>query len=176
MLIEALKGRDHARDVLYVETGKEFRAFMSGDGYTQQLTKSISGGGGLSPEFLAIYLWVNAIVREYAEGSHMVLDGTPRKLEEAVIVDSMLDMYGFDGADICYINVSREWAKARLLDRKRADDTEEKIDRRLDWFESDVWPAIKYFKDNPKYRVHDIHGERPKEDVHADLLSRIELP
>lgn len=176
LLIDAIKERDHARSVVYVETGKEFREFMKGETYTQKRIRQISGEGGLAPEFLAIYLWVSTIVREYTEGSHMVLDGMPRKLDEANIADSMLDMYGFNGADICYINVSREWAKMRMMERKRADDTEEKIDRRLDWFESDVWPVIQYFRNDPKYRVHDIHGERPMEEVHADLLSRIELP
>lgn len=176
LFIDALKARDHARDVLNVESGKEFREFMKGDTYTQQLVKTISGEGGLAPEFLAIYLWVNTIVKGYTQGSHMVLDGMPRKMDEALVVESMLEMYGFEGADIFYINVSREWAKMRMMERKRADDTEEKIDRRLDWFESDVWPVIQHFRNDPKYRVHDIHGERPREDVRTDLLSRIELP
>jgi adenylate kinase family enzyme len=56
------------------------------------------------------------------------------------------------------------------------DKTIEKIDKRLNWFDQDTWPAIEYFKTNPLYRFIEVNGEQSIEEVHADIANRYADP
>ena len=50
----------------------------------------------------------------------------------------------------------------------------ERIDKRLDWFDKDVLPAIGYFRSNPFFRVIEINGEQNVEAVHAEIVAKYE--
>ncbi|HEY4499341.1 MAG TPA: nucleoside monophosphate kinase [Candidatus Paceibacterota bacterium] len=160
--------------MFYLETGQGFRNFIEKSGYTNGLAKKIADIGGHQPDFLAIWMWSHELVAGLTGREHLVIDGTPRSLSEAHIVDTMFQFYGFEQPFIIHLNVSRKWSEKHLLSRGRADDSTDDIKRRLDWFESDVAPAIEYFKNNPRYRFIEVDGEQPIEAVHADSMKHIE--
>ena len=72
-----------------------------------------------------------------------------------------------------YINVSRERAFDMLKKRARGDDTDGSIKRRLDWFDENVLPAIKYFQNNPYFQFIEVNGEQTIDEVHAELMGKI---
>lgn len=160
----------HQQPVLYIETGVEFRSFINQDNFTSQRTKAALERGELLPVWLPVWLWAEKIVRGFDGTQTLVLDGLARRMTEAPVVDSALKFYGIKDCKVIHINVSRIEAKNRLMSRGRPDDTEEeKIQRRLDWYDRDVLDVMDYFADKKGYEFIDINGEQPVEDVFNDI-------
>ncbi|MFA6339249.1 MAG: nucleoside monophosphate kinase [Candidatus Paceibacterota bacterium] len=175
LLIKALKEKDSSIPIQYLETGNKFREFITQENnYTSSLAREITSVGGLQPEFLAVWMWSHVFVENLKGGEHLIIDGTPRKLQEAHVLDSAMDFYKREKPYVIYMDVSRDEAVGRLKGRNREDDTKiDSINKRLDWFETDVMPAIEYYKKNPKYKFLDIVGERPIEVIHKELMEII---
>lgn len=160
---------------LYIQTGEEFRKLIKGSTVTAQKSRAINEVGGLQPEFLTINLWTSVLMNAYEGNQHLVLDGTPRKLHEADILHSCFDFYDFAKPWVINIDISEEESYKRLTLRKRADDTEEDIRKRMAWYETDVVPTLSYYDANPKYTFLKIFGGRSVEDIHADIVKKIGL-
>jgi adenylate kinase family enzyme len=132
--------------------------------------------GELQPAFLAIHVWSHLLIEQMNEEKHVIIDGTPRKLEEAKILDEAMQFYNRGKIKIIYMNVSDEWATARLSGRGRTDDkSAEEIKKRLAWFKKDVMPAVEYFKNNPHVDFLDINGEQTIEEVKQEIFSKLGL-
>ena len=174
LLIEELKRRDGASPIFYLETGKFFRDYVSRDGYANKLTKEIVEGGGRVNSFIAIWIWTNALVENLRGNEHLVVDGSPRTIQEAQIMDTAVDFYKRANPTIVYINTSRAWCEARLSERHRNDDlTIEHIRRKLDWFESDVEGAIWWYRNQNKYKFVEINGERPIAEINREIVAKV---
>jgi len=62
---------------------------------------------------------------------------------------------------------------ARMIARRRMDDINaEEVERRLNWFESDVLPAVEYFRKHSKYNFIELDGHQPVEAVQQELRSK----
>jgi adenylate kinase len=175
LLIEELKKREQNRKVLYLETGQKFREFSEEASLTAKLVKDIINAGGLIPEFLPVWIWAEHLVRHVSGDEHMILDGLSRRADEAPILDSAMKFYKRPTPAVISIELSRESAKNRLLGRKRADDTNLDIEKRLNWYDTNVVPAINYFKNNPYYKFVPINGEQTIEEVHKEILEKVGL-
>jgi adenylate kinase family enzyme len=176
LLIDYLKGHDQAHSVFYLESGAVFRKLIAENTHTAKLAKRIYEAGGLQPEFLAVWVWANLLIDTMTGEEHLVIDGTPRKPREAHVLDSAFKFYKREKPTVVHLDVSREWSVSKLTDRNRPDDNPGDIEARLNWFESEVMPAINFFRGNSYYRVLDINGEQPIEKVHADVVASIEWP
>lgn len=175
LLTDALIKRDPKIEVMYIATGIELRQFIQGDTYTQKKCKELYNTGGLQPEFLAVGMWVNRFFRDYKGDQHIIMDGMPRKVHEAGVLNSCFEFYGISNPIVLNIDISETESKRRLTDRKRIDDTEEEIARRLAWYETDVMPTLAYYDSSPKYRFIKVFGERSIEDIHTDIVKKIGL-
>ena len=170
-----LERHDPEHKILSIETGTRFREFMEGGTHTQNLVKQKLAEGSLLPEFLPIWVWGDTFIRTFKGNEHLILDGLARREAEAPILDSALKFYGRNKSDVVVLTISRECAFDRLKKRGRYDDTVEDINRRLDWYDEYVIPAIKYFRGKPEYTVHDIDGTQPTDEIHGNILDRLEL-
>lgn len=159
------------RQILYVESGERFRRFIQGESYSSKLSQEIYAKDERQPDFLACWMWGDILINELDRNMHLMFDGVARAMDESQVLTTALKFYKRERATVIYLDVSRKWSEDRLLARRRLDDrTLSKIDKRLDWFDNDVLPAIDYFKKNPYYRVLEINGEQPIEKVHADIV------
>lgn len=175
LLIEKLKEKDPASQVLYIETGQKFREFAEEASFAAKETKKTLATGGLLPPFLPIWLWTEYLINHVSGDEHMVLDGLSRRAHEAPILDSAMRFFKRQDPYVISIVLSREVAADRLKNRKRIDDTNLDIENRLNWYEQNVVPAINFFKDNPYYNFIEIDGNRPIEEVSADILEKTGL-
>lgn len=173
LLEQYLKEKDPSRDVLYIQTGENFRDFIKGPSDTQKMSRDIYDVGGLQPEFLAVYMWANVLVNKFTKNEHIIMDGMPRKLHEAGVLDSAFEFYQIDKPLVIYLDIGKEESIDRLMARKRVDDNREDIAARLAWFETDVLPAIEYYKHSPKYKFLHLDGSRSIQDVQEDILANI---
>lgn len=170
-----LRSTDRGREIFYLETGAQFREFIKGSTYTSRLSKERYETNERQPDFLAVWVWSNIFVERMTGEEHLIIDGTPRSLYEAEVFDTALTFYKRK-ATVIYLDVGREWAEKLLLARGRADDVNlSEIDKRMNWFEKDVRPAIEFYKNNPAYNFIHIQSERPIEEVHAEILDRVGL-
>ncbi len=162
------------RSIYYLETGERFRDFLSKDGYSNKLAREIAENSELQPSFLAISMWSNNFLENLNGEEHIFIDGTPRTLPETYILETALNFYKRGRAKVIYINVSREESEKRLLARGRNDDKKNgDIEKRLNWFDNDVVPAVMYLSQNKNHDFFDIDGEQSVEDVHKELISRV---
>jgi adenylate kinase family enzyme len=173
LLMKEFQKRDASHEILYIQTGQEFRNFISGDTVTEKKAKEIYDVGGLMPAFLTINMWVRPLVDKYNGKQHLFFDGTPRKPDEASILNSIFGFYGIEKPFVINIEISEEESMKRLLARKRVDDVEHEIKKRLAWYETDVVPTLSFFKDNPNYNFLSIDGERSVEDIHKDIIDKV---
>lgn len=175
-----LKTEDKNRDVLYLEMGDLFRNFWKKENYTNSISKKLMEKGDLQPAFLQIYLWTNYLLDNLKENEHLIVDGTPRRVTDAEAMDSAFKFYGRTRPNFIFLDVSREWAKKRILERVKAqgreeDFDEEVIDSRLDWYDEFVEPSINFFRDDPFYNFVEINGEQSIEEVHQEILLETNL-
>jgi adenylate kinase family enzyme len=159
-----------------LESGQNLRDFINADTYTSKLAKSNNVQGKLQPAFLAIWAWVNKMLETFAGQKIIFVDGAPRKLNEANILDEMFDFYNRQNRYVIHINITDQWARERLQERGRGDDLkEDSVKRRLDWFEQNAPGILSFFEKTGKYKVVTIHGEQDAEGVHKDIVSALGL-
>lgn len=158
-----------------MQIGNEFRKFIEGSTVTERLCKAVNDVGGLQPEFLAIYMWVNLLVQKYDGTQHIIIDGTPRKYHEAGVLDSIFDFYKLQRPTVVHLQVSNNWSVEHLMKRGRSDDKREEIEARLSWYETEVIPTVGYYKNNPHYEVVEVDGEHSIEEVHKTILEKLSL-
>lgn len=167
-----LKEKDGGRDLFYLETGDMFRKFIAEDSYTSKLSRDVMQAGTLQPPFLAIHIWSHEFIEHLKGGEHLILDGTPRTLPEIEVLDGAFTFYGRSKPVVFLIDVGKDWAHERLAARGRTDDkSTAEIDKRLEWFDTDVIPALRHMEAAKMYRVEKINGEQSIEDVHKDILA-----
>src|SRR3989344_2519810 len=109
-------------EVFYLESGAKFREFISQSSFTAKLSRKIMAASDLQPAFLAIHVWSHILIEQMDQNKTLIIDGTPRKLVEAKILDEALKFYGRVKPKIVYVNVGDAWARKRLLLRGRVDD------------------------------------------------------
>lgn len=175
LLMQEIEQRDpEKRSIFYLETGAKFREFIKGEKYSNKLALQISERGERQPDFLAVWNWSAIFVNEMDAEKHLVVDGMPRSYQEALVFDSAVDFYNLNRPTVIYIDVSKEHSRERLESRGRADDIKpEVIEKRLSWFDTEVNPAIEFFKHHPGYYFVKVNGEQPIDKVFAEIMSRL---
>ncbi len=174
-LEEYIKKEDSKNQPLfYLETGPRFREFIKGENYSSKLSADMYGKKLRQPDFLAIWLWADAMTKSFSGTEHLIADGVSRSLLEAQSFDTALSFYGRK-ANVVYLKVGEDWSRKHLMSRGRVDDSPEGIETRLGWFKTDVIPAIEYYRNNPNYNFIEVDGEQGKEDVHKNIVEKLIL-
>lgn len=174
-LFDYFKGKGEA-NIAYLEAGQSLRDFIASDTYTSKLAKSGNMSGKLQPGFLAVWACANKMINDFTGQKIVCVDGAPRKLNEAYILDEMFDFYNRQNRIIIHLNVTDEWARERLTKRGREDDLKlESVDNRLDWFAQNSRDILSFFEKAGKYRTVTIHGEQSIDQVHTDIVNALQV-
>jgi adenylate kinase len=100
-----------------------------------------------------------------------VLDGFPRTANQAGELDRILGSH--HPLDVVVdLDVPTEMAIERLLGRKREDDTEESIQRRLELYEQETEPLISLYRD--RGLLVQVNGVGEEDVVYQRLLDAID--
>ncbi len=166
-----------APKVLHVTTGGGLRKFAESGTYSAKLSKEVTYTGGLSPEFLAVWSWSNSFIENITGEESVILDGAPRRVMEVEPLHSAIHFYGFSNhATVIYLDVTENFALARIAERNREDDsTLENAKRKMEWFEQDILPILDLYSHDPRYTFVHIKGEQDIEKVHKDILEKLDL-
>jgi len=173
MLIKYLQD-NNLGETLYVYTGEKLRSFTEKEeNLAASLAKSKMKAGGLLPSFLAVWLWSGSLIEGVKENNNVIMDGSPRTLLEAMMMDDAMEFYGRNNVIPVFLETSEEWSTQRLLGRGRSDDSLKSIKERQAYFEKDVVPVIDYYEKESKYKLMRINGEQSVEAVHQEILEKV---
>ena len=131
---------------VHVSTGDMLRAAVAtGTEFGRQAEAIMDAGELVSDEVM------NGIVTERLSADDVVergvlLDGYPRTPAQAEALQEALDSAGTHLDLALNLEVPIEEATRRMLDRARADDTEEAILRRLALYETETAPLVAWFE------------------------------
>jgi adenylate kinase len=172
LLKEYLEKNDTNHPVHYFQTGEKFRNFAKSDNYTAKKVADVLEKGGLQPGFMPIWIWSSLFIEGVTGDEHIIADGFPRRAEESPILHTALEFYERPRPAVISFEVPDDILVERLVEgRKRADDTEENVRKRLAWFKRDASLAVKFFEEHSYYRVLHVDGNQSVEKVHDDILS-----
>ena len=175
-LDKVLKEKDPTHQVVDIQTGRRFRAMAaSGEGYTEKHIQETLNTGILQPLFLSTVLWGDAMRTHLDEESHLVIDGFPRIIDEAKVLESALAFYRRNSIDIINLDTPEEVVRERMRGRAREDDTTESIEERLRWYREQTLPVVEYYRQRPGTNVHNIDGTKDIDSVHQDILKALSL-
>jgi adenylate kinase len=171
-----LTALDPTRRVVDIQTGRRFRAMAAqSEGYTEEHVNETLDTGILQPLFLSVHLWSDAMRTHLDDTCHCLIDGFPRTVPEAVVLESALSFYKRTSLQVINLNTPEEIVRSRMVSRARPDDTVESIEARLSWYRTETLPVVNYYRARPNTVVHDIDGTDTIDGVHAQILTALGL-
>jgi adenylate kinase len=172
LLLHFLKNKD-GRESVYTSTGDEYRKIIGSGSYTGSLVKDSLTRGELQPDFLTNAIFTNILTSSLSPEKNLIADGYPRTIVQSQTFEQMMNFYKRKEVKIIYIEVGKEEAMKRNLQRGRHDDTSEGIAKRFDEYVNNVVPSMNYFKGKDNYTIYTINGEQSVEDVHKDIIKAL---
>jgi len=183
----------------YLGTGDLLRERVKENDFSGKKLKQEMDKGERVSTYYVFQLWGKAAekIKEKPNLKGIIIDGSPRSLLEAELMDGLLDWYEWENIKVILIDISPQEAFDRLTKRRmckmcgrlipwvgtfkdlkvcdqcggelieRADDAPAAIRRRMDYFKKDVEPAIEYYQ--KRKRLIEIDGEQSIEDVYRDV-------
>lgn len=159
--------------VTHVTTGEAFRAFIKRDNHIARLAREINDKGLLQPEFLAVWNWSNIFIDSVEENETVILDGAPRKPFEVEILHSAITFLGYKNPIVIYLDTAESVSREHLIKRGREDDKGDVITRRINWFDTDVLPAIELYTHDPRYSLIHVNGDQTIKEVHNEIIGKL---
>ncbi len=185
-----------------IGSGDLLRARAKKNDFTGRSLDKRLNSGGLAPTAVILKLWLDEVekLKNKKNLKGFIMDGNPRKILEAYLIDETFDWYGWN-PKIFLIDISNKEATWRLTKRRickkcknvlpfvgefrkvkkcpecggqlmtRSDDNISAVEKRLAWFKKEVQPIINYYRKSE--RLVKINGEQSIESVYKDILKHL---
>jgi adenylate kinase len=150
----------------HVSTGDILRSAVSNQTPLGKQAKGYMDRGELVPDTLILGLIQDRLSYEDTSNG-WILDGFPRNVNQAAFLEALLNELNQNPDCVLNLEVPDEVLVARLLERKRKDDNEETIRRRLEVYHQDTVPVIDFYQE--KQTLKTIDGNQSMEEVSKSL-------
>lgn len=151
----------------HISTGDLLRAEVAAGSPLGRQAKEIMESGGLVSDDIMLGMIEDRLGRDDVANGFM-LDGFPRTLPQAEALDQLLGRIGQPLDVVLFFDVDYGEIMQRLLARKRSDDNEETIRKRLEVYESQTAPLIDYYKSKGNLRT--VKGMGEIDDITARIF------
>lgn len=152
----------------YLSTGHIFRELAKEKTKLGRYIKEVMNAGYLIPDKKTLEIVSEYLKRpEYQKG--YILDGFPRTFKQAEAFKNGIDK-------VVYLRVSDKEALWRLSYRNggsREDETLSAIRRRIELFHKFTEPVLDFYRQ--KGILVEVDGERPIEEIHQEIISKLKL-
>jgi adenylate kinase len=176
LLTRVLREKDPTKRVVDIQTGRRFRALAAKmEGYTERRVHETLDSGMLQPLFLSAMLWGDAFHQHVDPECHLLIDGFPRTVHEARVLESALDFYKRNHLIVLNLSADENIVRERMIKRARKDDTQTSIEARLAWYREETVPVLAYFKERAHTTVLECDGTKSIGDVHNEILTLLSL-
>lgn len=171
-----LRSLDPTRRVVDIQTGRRFRALaQKQENFTERHVFATLDTGQLQPLFLSVVLWGDAMLHHLDTDCHLLIDGFPRTVHEAHVVESALSFYKRNALIVINLDTPEDVVRERMRERARPDDTHASIEARLTWYREEVVPVIEFYRARPETTVLDIDGTDTIDGVHTAIVTALGL-
>ncbi len=175
-LDKVIAEKDPVRRIVDIQTGRRFRSLAARlETYAEKKVARTLDTGELQPDFLTYILWGEAMLDQLDAKSHLLIDGFPRTVKQADVLDDALDFFERSEVHVINLDTPEVVVRERMQGRARADDTAESIEERLRWYQEDTLPVLNYYRTRPSTIVHDLDGTDTVEGVHMQILKALNL-
>lgn len=154
--------------VPHISTGDLFRANIGEGTALGKEAKEYMDAGKLVPTDVTARM-VKARLEEADAKDGFLLDGFPRTVEQAEILEGFLEEFGTKLDAVVNYQVSEDVVVERMLARGRADDNEATIRTRLQVYRDETAPLIEHYGD----RIVSITAEGTVEEINARTLEAL---
>ena len=154
----------------HVSTGDILRSAVAQQTLLGKQAKDYMDRGELVPDALILDLIQDRLSYEDT-ASGWILDGFPRNVNQAAFLAELLVELEQNADCVLNLEVPDEVLVSRLLERKRKDDNEETIRRRLEVYHKDTVPVIDFYQQRGTLQT--IDGDRTMEEVTEQLNKAI---
>jgi adenylate kinase len=135
--------------VPHVAAGDMLRDEVARDTALGREAKPIMDAGGLVPDDLVVRM-IDARLNEPDAKNGVLLDGFPRTVPQATMLDAMLEKRNQHVAEVISLEVHDDELKTRILRRAtiegRSDDTAEGLAQRLVVYRQDTAPVLEHYR------------------------------
>ena len=176
LLIDVLKEKDRETRVVDIQTGRRFRSLaVKEEGFTEKKISKTIDTGILQPLFLSVVLWGDAFHNHVDSECHLLIDGVPRTVDEAKVLESALSFYERTPLTIINLGTDEDVVRKRMIKRAREDDTQTSIEARLAWYRDETLPVLVYYRERPDTRVFDVDGTKSIQGVQDEILKCLKI-
>ena len=155
----------------HVSTGDILRAAVAQQTPLGKQAKDYMNRGELVPDTLILNLIQDRLSYEDTANG-WILDGFPRNVNQAAFLEELLAKLNQTADCVLNLSVPDEILVERLLARKRKDDNESTIRRRLEIYHQDTVPVIDFYQN--KETLKTINGNQTMEEVTKSLTKAID--
>jgi len=187
----------------YLSSGEFLRDRTKKNDFSGRKLKKVMGRGELVPTPVMFRFWAGKIaeIRNKVNKKGLILDGNPRALLEAELMDGIFEWFEWTNIRVILLDISDKEAFNRLTKRRicqkcgrlipwvgefkklkkcsqcggelktRFDDKPKAIRARLDYYKKDVQPAVDYYKKQGK--LIRISGEQSIEGVYKEIIANL---
>ncbi|TYR16910.1 adenylate kinase [Corynebacterium urealyticum] len=158
-----------ALNIPHISTGDLFRANISQGTELGKQAQEYMDAGKLVPTEVTANM-VRARLDEGDAANGFLLDGFPRTIEQADLLEEMLKDKDLKLDAVINYQVSEDVVVERMLSRGRNDDNESTIRTRLQVYREETAPLIDYYQG----RILNIDAEGSVEDISETTLSALD--
>ena len=163
-------------DLTHIATGDLFRMHLGNNTPLGLEAKKYMEEGNLVPDKVVIDMVENKI-QESVDSSGFIFDGFPRTVNQAISLDSMLSSKELEINFLISLTVDDKELISRIKKRSlvsgRVDDqSEEKINNRINVYKNETHPVLNHYKNQNKY--HSIDGHGTIENIFYSICSKID--
>jgi len=151
----------------HIETGQILRSLIEKPNPTTALIKQILKEGQFVPSWIPSFLWIKEFIEKGVACKHLVFDGSPRMISEAINLDEVLKWHGRSPSICIFVEVGEKEATKRLILRGRVDDNMLAIKNRMKSFSKFVMPVMEYYKKHKRLIL--VNGNQSPEKVWEEV-------
>ena len=164
-------------NLCHLSTGELLRSEIAAGSPLGLQAKALIEAGNLVPDEVVEGM-IEARFKSVEGVNGFLLDGFPRTIEQARILDDMLDKVGASLTAVVSIMIPDEMVIERISHRAaiegRADDADVEIIRhRIETYHAQTEPEIPYYKEQGKY--HEIDGVGSIEEVRDRIFTLVDI-
>ena len=161
--------------VLHLQTGQPFREMVSKDTFTAKRIVETINSGALVPDWITNAIVARELEEKLTEDTALILDGFPRNLEQANVLEDMFGFYNRADISVVFLDTPEEVVRERMKGRGRDDDTDEAIDKRLAAYREQTEPVVDYYKQRVGTDMVIVDGSDTIEKVAAEIKAQLAL-
>lgn len=154
-----------------VSTGDLLRNAVAQETELGLEAKKAMDAGELVSDDIVVGMIRDRLTQPDAENG-FILDGFPRSQAQAVVLDELLAELGRPLQRVVHLKVDKEEIVQRLMARGRADDNEEIIRNRMEVFQEQTQPLVRYYEE--KGLLAEVEGVGELDDIFARIKAALD--